>query len=133
MAKKKSHLAKDLVEVFGSVPWWVGVIAAVISYVALHLVAKPAVVQITAPGQLSAAITQSIFKSLATVGQYLVPVICLAGACMSWIRQKQRHRHAQRAGRQWSNVKPSAGPVLAMSSGGAQHTQAVGEFVRSRG
>lgn len=94
MAKKKSNLAKDLVEVFGSLPWWIGVIAAIISYVALHMYAQPVAVQITAPGQVSAAITQSIFKTLATIGQYLVPVICLAGACMSWIRQKQRGRLA---------------------------------------
>lgn len=92
MAKKISNLAKDLVNVFSMLPWWVGVIAAVISYMVLHLYAKPVAVQITAPGQVGGAITQTIFKSLATIGQYLVPLICLAGAGMSLILQKQRAR-----------------------------------------
>lgn len=92
MAKKKSNLIKDLADVFAMLPWWVGVVAAIISYVALHLYAKPVAIQITAPGQVSAAITQSIFKTFASIGQYLVPAICLAGAGMSWVLQKQRTR-----------------------------------------
>lgn len=92
MAKKKSNLAKDLVGVFSMLPWWVGVIAAAISYVALHLYAKPVTVQIIGPGQVGPAITQSIFRSFATIGQYLVPLICLAGAGMSLVVQKQRAR-----------------------------------------
>ena len=90
MAKKKSNSARDLVDVFALLPWWVGVVAAVISYVVLHLYAKPVAIQVTVPGQVGAAITQSVFKAFATVGQYLVPVICLAGAGLSAFRQKQR-------------------------------------------
>ena len=92
MVKKKSNLGKDVVGVFAMLPWWVGVIVAVISYVALHFYAKPVAVQITAPGQVSAVITQSIFRTFATVGQYFVPLICLVGAGMSLILQKQRSR-----------------------------------------
>ena len=49
-------------------------------------------VQVTAvqPGQIGNLITQTVFTSFASIGQYLVPLVGLAGAAMSLVRRKQR-------------------------------------------
>ncbi len=71
-------------------PWWAGVGLALVSYLLLHGVASQSVVVATQPGQMGAMVTQTLWKSLASVGQYLVPIICLAGAGVSAWRRKER-------------------------------------------
>lgn len=71
-------------------PWWTGVALAVISYVILHRLAVPAAVTGLPPGQMGGVITRSMFSALAGLGQYLVPLICLAGAGVSAWRRHQR-------------------------------------------
>lgn len=70
-------------------PWWAGVAIAAIGYVVLHRMAAP--VQVTAQlGQVSPLMTQAVIAGLATAGQYIVPLVGLAGAAMSFVRRKQR-------------------------------------------
>lgn len=71
-------------------PWWGGVAIAVIGYLVLHRMAIPVQAGSVQPGQVSKLMTASIITGLATVGQYLVPLIGLAGAAMSFTRRKQR-------------------------------------------
>jgi len=71
-------------------PWWAGVALAVIGYVILHRLAVPPAVTIPPPGQMGDVITRSMISALAGVGQYLVPLICLAGAGVSAWRRHQR-------------------------------------------
>ncbi len=91
MAKRKSA-AKDFIEIVSLLPWWAGVAIAVTSFVGLHMYATPIAPQATGTMPISALTTQSIYKALATVGQYLIPVICLVGAALSAHRQKVKHR-----------------------------------------
>ena len=71
-------------------PWWAGVVLALVSYLLLHSVASQQVVAAAQPGQLGAMVTQTLWKTMATFGQYLVPLLCLAGAGMSAWRRRAR-------------------------------------------
>lgn len=90
MARKRTSLAEDLMDLVSLLPWWAGVALAAVSYVILHRMAVPPVVTELPPGQLGGVITRSMFSALAGLGQYLVPLICLAGAGVSAWRRHQR-------------------------------------------
>ena len=51
-------------------PWWVGVVLALVSYLLLHSAASQQVVATAQPGQVGAMVTQTLWKTLASVGQY---------------------------------------------------------------
>ena len=77
----------DLVALF---PWWVGLILAVIAYFWLHNIADAPLVVSSQPGQVGTAITQTVYKGLATAGQYVVPLICMLGALFSALGRWKR-------------------------------------------
>ncbi len=88
--KRKQSAFEDWVDVVALLPWWVGLILAVISYLWLHGIAAAPLVVSVQPGQIGSAMTQGMFKGLATAGQFIVPVICIAGALLSaWGRSKR--------------------------------------------
>ena len=74
--RKKTSTADDLLELVAMLPWWAGVLLALVSYFVLHSIASQPVVAPTQPGQMGAMAAQSLWKSLATVGQYFIPFIC---------------------------------------------------------
>ena len=89
--RQKASAADDLLELVAMLPWWAGVLLALVSYFVLHSIASQPLVAPTQPGQMGAMVTQSIWKSLATVGQYIVPFICVLGAVTSaWRRRKRK-------------------------------------------
>lgn len=81
--RKKSSPAEDLVDLVALMPWWAGCVLALVLYLWLHSVATQEVSEAIAPGQIGSAVTKTIWKTLATVGQYLLPLFCLFGAVMS--------------------------------------------------
>jgi restriction system protein len=67
------------------VPWWGGIALAVVAYFVLHAVASgPVTFDPKAPSFVGI-----LFKGLATAGQYVLPIVFLAGAVMSAIRRHQ--------------------------------------------
>lgn len=71
-------------------PWWAGVILAVLSYVLLHAAASQPAAPPAPVGQMGGALIQTMWKTAAGIGQYLAPLICLAGAGMSAWQRKRR-------------------------------------------
>lgn len=88
--QKKTSPVDDLMELVAMLPWWAGVAMALVSYLLLHRVASQEVVAATQPGQMGAMVTLTLWKTLAGFGQYIVPLICLAGAGMSAWQRKAR-------------------------------------------
>ena len=88
--RKKSSPAEDFMNLVALLPWWVGIALAVLSFVVLHAIASRPTALITQPGQMSAVLTQTLWKTLASVGQYALPIICVAGAGMSAWKRKVR-------------------------------------------
>ena len=77
MARKKSGPAGDFMDLVAMFPWWVGVALAVLSYLVLHEVASQPIASSVQPGQVGAMVTQILWHTLAAVGQYVLPVLCL--------------------------------------------------------
>lgn len=90
--RKKTNAADDLVDVVAMLPWWAGLGLAMISYVLLHRVAAQVVVSPTQLGQMGSTVGQTIWKTFGSIGQYLVPLICLGGAAMSAWRRHERKK-----------------------------------------
>ena len=88
--RKKTSPAEDLMDLVAMLPWWAGAVLALASYLLLHGVAPQQVVVTAQLGQVGASVTQILWKTLASIGQYIVPLICLGGAGMSAWRRKER-------------------------------------------
>ncbi|MDP3191433.1 MULTISPECIES: restriction endonuclease [Comamonadaceae] len=85
--RKKSSPLEDLMELVALMPWWAGCLLALVSYLLLHGVATKGAVTST---QIGAMMTQTVFLAFASVGQYLLPLICLFGAGLSAIGRSKR-------------------------------------------
>lgn len=88
--RKKTSPIEDAMDLVSMLPWWAGVGLALVSYLLLHAAASQPVVAATQVGQMGATVTQTLWKSFSSVGQYALPIICLAGAGMSAWKRKQR-------------------------------------------
>jgi len=88
---KKSGSAEGLIDLVALLPWWLGVLLAIVSYVVLHQVAlqpSPASLQ---PGEIQWVMISMAIKTIATIGQYALSLICLLGACLSaWKRNERK-------------------------------------------
>ena len=83
--KRKASLIEDVVDVVAVLPWWAGVAIAVLGYLMLHRLATPAALSAVQPGQMSNLVAQAVVTAFASAGQYLVPLIGLAGAVISFV------------------------------------------------
>lgn len=99
MGRTKQSLAEDLIEITSKLPWWVGVALALISYLVLHSVASQEVSAVAQPGKMGTFVAESVFKTLAGVGQYVLLLVFLLGAAVSAFQRYRRAAlHAQVAG-----------------------------------
>ena len=89
MAKKTSTF-DDLIFLASKLPWWSSLILAVASGVYLHGVATAPIAVVSDPAQLQSVMTQSLFRTLATIGQYLLPLIFVIGAITSVLGRRKR-------------------------------------------
>lgn len=88
--KRKSSGLEDLLAVAAMLPWWLAVVLAVMAYAVLHYYAGGQAVATPAqPGQLA---LDHLLKTLATIGQYLVPAVFLLGALVSVLGRRHRQR-----------------------------------------
>lgn len=88
--RKKSSPLEDFLELIALLPWWAGVIVALISYVILHRFAQPLPVAAIQPGSVATAAVHSAGATLAGYAQFIVPALCLIGAGMSAWRRRTR-------------------------------------------
>jgi restriction system protein len=89
MAKRQS-LFEDLIEIAAKLPWWIGILLALVSYAILHSVAG---MENVAPKDLNAFggfASKQLIKTAAMVGQYLLPAAFLIGTAMSAYGRRKR-------------------------------------------
>jgi len=126
LARRKQNIFEDLIEITSKLPWWAGVVFAIAAYLWLHAIAASEVTAVVQPGKMGDFVGQTLFKTLASVGQYLLPVAFLVGAAMSaYGRYTRRALHAQVAG------SPHRGALNDMSW--KQFEALVGEAFRRKG
>ncbi|MBS0594342.1 MAG: restriction endonuclease [Proteobacteria bacterium] len=90
MARRKTSSAEDVMDLVAMLPWWAGVLLAGLTYFALHHVAIQPMAVTAEPGQVGAMVTQTLWRTLASIGQYVLPILCLAGAAVSAWRRRER-------------------------------------------
>lgn len=84
-------------DMIARLPWWVGLLLAVVSHVLLRQIAKAEPPPATELGQLSQLVSRQWVVGLAYLGQYLVPAVCLVGAALSWIQRRRARQLAHDA------------------------------------
>jgi restriction system protein len=91
MARRRKESGADvLLELVSMLPWWAGLLLAVVAYVGLHSLATPPQPAPMQPGQLGAFVGKEMVSSLAALGQYLLPLICVVAAGVSFWKQRER-------------------------------------------
>ena len=102
MARKKSSVLDDLVDIAAQLPWQAGVGLAVVAYFILHYFATRAPLTMN-PAELKAlgktmgdSMAYGVGTMLASVFQYIVPLAFLVGTFISFSRRRrQSELHAQ--------------------------------------
>jgi restriction system protein len=125
MGRRRQGILGDFVELATRLPWWAGLLGALITYLVLAQVASMHV----EPARNLQAFTQSflplMFKTLAGIGQYVLPLPLVVGAVISAVSQFGNRRLFSRI----SDAPRSAIAGLSWQ----QFEVAVGEAFRSRG
>lgn len=88
--KRKQNGAENFMDLIAKLPWWGGVVLALAGYLVLHQLAVAPRLAAPKPGQLHDMMLGSLLWGLASVGQYVWPLLCLFGALVSFLRRRQR-------------------------------------------
>lgn len=124
--RKRTSPAEDVVDLIALLPWYVGVILALAGYLLLHRIAIAPFPSALGPGEVGNAMVGAVGRGLATGGQYIVPILCLAGAAISAWR-----RHARRS--LMDNVTRSDAPDILDDMSWREFEMLVGEGFRLQG
>ncbi len=90
MARKKQSSMEKSVEFISYFHWMIGVGVAIVSYFFLHWLAIQEISTVGGMDSLVDITQKSMIRTIAMFGQYLVPIVCLAGAFMSFYNRKRR-------------------------------------------
>ena len=83
--KGKSSPAGDFIQIASKLPYWAALVLAVISYFLLHSYATQPTSIVIVPGQIANAMIPTVLKGLATAGQYIMPILFVTAAILSWV------------------------------------------------
>ncbi len=126
MSRRRTNPLEDLVDIAQQLPWWAGVVAAALSWMAMYGVAShalPAAAQ-AAESSLTAAVP--VLRSLATAGQYVLPAMFLAAAVISaWLHYKHD--------KNYNDMGSERGRFLLQHLSWREFENLVGEFFRRKG
>lgn len=96
-------------------PWWLGIILAMVSYLVLHQIAQtpvvPSVDSKDIAGSIAGQFYPTLWHTLATFGQYLLPVIFLLGAVGSAVKAYRNRTGIRRVQDRPAPERPAKGPA----------------------
>lgn len=93
--RKNTSVFEDIFGLATLLPWWAGIALAAVAYGFLHHYAVAEIPVQGQPGQIGQMVVGQMTKAFATYGQYIVPLILLAGAAASFLRRRKRERLVQ--------------------------------------
>ncbi len=128
MARRKQNVFEDLVELAAGMPWWLGLLLALISYLVLHFFASepPNAVRATNLDQMGQVAAVQLYRTLAAIGQYLVPFAFVIGAGVSAIGRMKRKALLEETAKSTASE-----PVKSLSW--REFEMLVGEMFRNKG
>jgi len=125
MSRRRSNPVEDLVELAEQLPWWAGIVAALLSWMAMYGVASHA---LPAAAQAESSLTMAVpvLRGLATAGQYVLPAMFLAAAVLSaWLHYKHD--------KNYNDMGSERGRFLLQHLSWREFENLVGEFFRRKG
>lgn len=123
---KKSGVAEVVLAIAAKLPWWVSLILAVVSVFVLHAVAGQELGTASSTADVGRIAAQGLFRALAGIGQYVLPLLFVIGAVASVLGQKKRERLV-------TLVAESASPALLNEMTWREFEGLVQEYFRLRG
>lgn len=114
------------VDLASRLPWWLGIILALLSYLILHPFAVAPIAPPTDLQAMGGAVTGQIYRTLAMFGQYLLPAIFLLGAAGSAVK-------AYRNRKLFAEVRLTSDTADLMDLSWRDFEHLVGEAFRQRG
>jgi len=122
---KKSSLFDDLFFIASKLPWWLSLTIALVSGFGLHSVANGPATFSGDPHQLQSVVLGSMARTLASIGQYLLPFIFGCGTLASLFRRSRSLNLLKSA------TTPGGNTLLSISW--REFELLVGEALRRRG
>jgi restriction system protein len=92
MAKRgqRKGVADDLLAIATKLPWWVSLVIAAIGFFGLHGLASQPPATATSMNDIGSVAVGGLLRTLAWIGQFIVPLIFVVGAVASALGQKKR-------------------------------------------
>ncbi len=123
MAQRRINSIEDIVELTAQLPWWAGVIAAVVSWMALYGVTRLALPTVQ---EMDAVVPVPVLRGLTMAGLYVLPAVFLTMAALSaWLHYKQRKNYA--------DMHSERGRFLLQHLSWREFENLVAEFFRRKG
>ena len=123
---KRTSAGEDFVQLVSLMPWWLGLTVALLSYLLLHRLAAYPLPHVASATRASDLVTPAVLRGLAQLGQYVIPVLCIAGAGISAYRRRTRQKLLADV-----TARRTAEPFADLSW--QQFEQLVGELFRKQG
>jgi restriction system protein len=92
MTRRRNSLAEDFMDVVSRLPWWAAVLLAIASYVILGALAGGLTAPLRGPQDPASLVFRTAFLAAAWAGSYLVPMLCIAAALISFLRRRRRSK-----------------------------------------
>jgi restriction system protein len=92
MARRSGSVFEDIADITSKFPWWAGVSCALVSFFFLHWYAGKTLPAVTGTGALLDNAVPGMLRSLAFMGQFVVPVAFLLGSFVSAMHKYRRTR-----------------------------------------
>ena len=121
MAKKSSTI-EELFDIGRRLPWWLGLLLAIVTYLYLHHVAVAPQLPPTEGSRIE--VTGVFAKGVATALQYILPLVFTLSALASFVDQRRRRR-------EYDQVVPGGLQAVADSSW-QEFERVVGEAFRRK-
>lgn len=92
MARCRTSMFEDIVDIVSSFPWWVGCSLAALSYAILHFIAGIEVTKPVGVGEFGSYAGKQLYVKLAYFGQLVLPVAFGLGAFISLIKSFRQRK-----------------------------------------
>jgi len=86
MARQKNSPFEDMIVGASKLPWWAGLLLALVSFVVLNAIASSPTGTLAGPGQMGNFVLSNIMRTFALFGQLVIPAGFCIGALISGIK-----------------------------------------------
>ena len=91
MARRRGGILEDIVEIMAKLPWWVGVIVALLSYFIFnHFASEPVDSSPQNLKNMGEFVKNQMIVTICSIAQYAVPLAALIGSLVSVIKSSKQ-------------------------------------------